>query len=409
MNMHKLATISALALALGASSLQAQLVETPKSTPRKPASKSAATAARGGTQKVLDKKLSDFGITPRSLGTWKTTGGKPSLSFLEIHFRKIERPVRGSWERPVDEKSLVADGFVLNGFQIQGADYLEGGTDYRTLALLRLNRNSPQASKDGGHTWLDGEKVGEAWVFAFDNETLTLSAADEAFSPTAFNVLALERGTVIRTDQGSVSYKAPYFYSAVVAIAEGKGEVQGLIKFPGTSFVIPFRGIRHQDRWVARALGTQVFQGPVFVGTSGSNPNPGMGPMETPARQYPQIEITKAHLQIGTGAFIDYAQDGDTVGQLRCALEFDLTKGVHLTELAMAYQENLSRSLWTRSDEEGSFSREAEKAYIRAGLSVWFFTPRRETGFDQGGGRTLNPILDRLKTLGGKAQFIPIR
>ncbi len=96
-----------------------------------------------------------------------------------------------------------------------------------------------------------------------------------------------------------------------ISSARTWGEVQGLIKFPGTSFVIPFRGIRHQDRWVARALGPQAFHGPVFFGTGGSNPNPGMGPLDTSGRQFPQIEFNDARLQIGTGSFIDYAQDGD--------------------------------------------------------------------------------------------------
>jgi len=367
----------------------------------KPASGPQRTAP-----KLLDKKLADFGITPRSLGTWKVTGGRPSLEFLEMSFRKVERLNPETWQRPVDPKAFVADGFTLHGFEVMGSPFLEGKPDYRPLVLLRLNRQAPQASRDAGRTWITGEKLGEAWVFAFDNETLSLRPADETFTPSAFRVLALERGAVTRTDRGSVSYQAPYFHSAVLAVAQGKGEVQGLIKFPGTGFVIPFRGIRHQDRWVARALGTQAFHGPVFFGTGGSNPNPGMGPLDTSGRQFPQIEFSDARLQIGTGSFIDYAEDGDTAGQLRCALEFDLGRGVALEDLAKAYQANLTRSLWTRSDEEGSFSREAEKAYVRAGLPVWFFAPRRETGFEQGGGRTLNPMLERLKTLGAKVEFI---
>lgn len=370
-----------------------------------PKSKPTSGSQRN-TAKVLDKKLADFGITPRSLGTWKVTGGRPSLEFLEISFHKVARPNPETWQLPVDPKAFVADGFTLNGFEVMGSPFLEGKPDNRPLVLLRLNKQAPQASKDAGRTWIDGEKLGEAWVFAFDNGTLKVTPADEVFTPTTFKAMALERGAVTRTDRGSVSYQAPYFHSAVLAVAQGKGEVQGLIKFPGTSFVVPFRGIRHQDRWVARALGTQSFHGPVFVGTGGSNPNPGMGPLDTSGRQFPQIEFTDARLQIGVGSFIDYAQDGDTAGQLRCALEFDMNRAVPLEELAKAYQANLTRSLWTRSDEDGSFSREAERAYVKSGLAVWFFAPRRETGFEQGGGRTLNPMLERLKSLGAKVEFI---
>ncbi len=397
-----------LVLIAGASSLQAQLVETGKTSPRKKgASKPgpSATAGKGTTLRTLDKKLSDFGITPRSLATWRTTGGSPSLSFFEISLRRIEKPAPDSFERAVDPKVLQADGLTLNGFQVQGADFLNNQKRYQDLALLRLNKLAPQASKDSGQTWIDGEKVGEAWIFAFANETLTLRNADEAFTPTEFKAWALERAAVIRTEKNA----RPFFHSAIVSVAYGKNELQGLVKFPGTSFVLAFRGIRYKDRWVARSSEMQTLDGQIDGSAGASNSNPGIGPLKNFERLFPQLEFGENRLQIGTGSAINYGLDGDSAEQLRNAVEFDLTKGRSLPEMASAHKANLNRSLWTKSDEDGSFSREAERAYIQAGLPVWFYSPRRETGFEQGGGRSMKPMLERIQRLGGKVEFIPVR
>lgn len=405
MNRHL--TTLLLALIAGSAALQAQLVETPRSSPRKTTSVKprAAAAAPKPDLKFLDRKLADFGITPRSLGTWRTAGGNASLAFLEISFGRIEKPAPGSMERPMDPKALQCDGKILNGFQIQGVDFLANAKSVRDLALLRLNKTVPQASPDSGRTWVDGEKVGEGWVFAFEGETLTILPADETFTPTETRAWALERGTVTRLEPSVW----PYFHSTVLSVAYGRNEVQGLVKYPGTAFVMAFRGIRFRDRWVARSLEIQTLNGVVFNAGSQPNPNPGIGPLKADERQFPQLELSENRLQVGTGPVINYGQDGDSAEQLRDAIEFDLSKGKPLPELAAAHKSNLTRSVWTRSDEDGSFSREAERAFVQAGVTTWFYTPRRETGFEQGGGRSMKPMLERLQRLGAKVDFIPVR
>ena len=405
--MRRHLTAPLLALIAGSATLQAQLVETPRPSPRKTTSAKprAMAAAPKPELKLLDRKLADFGITLRSLGTWRTVGGNASLAFLEVSFRRIEKPAPDSMERPVDPKVLQADGRLLVGYQVQGADFLAKSKDSRDLALLRLNRDAPQASKDGGRTWIDGEKMGEGWVFAFEGETLTILNADESFTPTETRAWALERGTVTRLEPSV----RPYFHSAVVSVAYGRNEVHGLVKYPGTAFVMAFRGIRFKDRWVARSLEIQSLNGVIFNAAGQPNQNPGVGPLKADERQFPQIELSENRLQIGTGPTINYGQDGDSAEQLRDAVEFDMTRGKPLPELAAAHKANLTRSLWTRSDEDGSFSREAERAFVQAGLTTWFYAPRRETGFEQGGGRSMKPMLDRLQRLGAKVDFIPVR
>lgn len=362
--------------------------------------------------KRLDKHLSDFGLTSRSLATWRTTGGQPALTFFELRFRKIERPAPGSRERALDPKVLTVDGQALNGFQMEGADYLAGATAYRSLGLLRLNKNAPQASKDFGRTWVSGERLGETWVFAFDNETLTVQSADEVFAPTEFKAWALERAAVTRTEKSGDYTIAPYFHSAVVAVAYGRNELQGILKFPGTTFVVPFRGLRYKDRWVVRATGVAPFNTNLWA-YQGAYWHRGAHDLNDD-HSVPQLELFEDRLILGTGNWINYGLDGDSSEQLRTAMEFDLRRGKPLPELAAQYKANLARSIWTKSDEEESFSRAAERAYVTAGIPVWFYPTY--TSSNPGSVRGMRvaeacqkPMLERLQRLGAQVDFVPIR
>lgn len=368
--------------------------------------------AKQPSSKVFDKKLSDFGLTPRSLATWRTTGGQPALTFFELRFRRIERSAPGSRERAMDPKVLTVDGQTLNGFQLEGADYLSGATAYHTLGLLRLNRNSPQVSKDNGRTWVNGEHLGSAWTFAFDNETLTVQQADETIIPTEFKAWALERAGVTRTEKSGDYKIAPYFHSAVVTVAFGRNEMQGLLKFPGTTFVVPFRGLRHKDRWVARATGAAPFNTNLWA-YQGAYWHRGAYELNDDY-SVAQFELHEDRLILGTGNWINYGLEGDAADQLRTAMEFDLRRAKPLPELAAQYQANRARSLWTKSDEEESFSRAAERAYVAAGIPVWFYPTY--TSNNPGSARGMHvaeacqkPMLERLQRLGAQVDFVPVR
>lgn len=362
--------------------------------------------------KHLDRRLSDFGLTPRCLATWRTTGGQPSLTFFELRFRKIERPATGSRERAVDQNVLVADGQTLNGFHMEGADYLSGATTYRSLGVLRLNPNGPQASKDSGRTWVNGERVGAGWAFAFDNETMTVQSADEAFAPTEFKAWALERAAVTRAEKSGDYKIAPYFHSAAVTVAYGRNEMQGILKFPGTAFVIPFRGLRHKDRWVARATGIAPFNTNLWA-YQGAYWHRGAYEVNDD-HSVPQFEFHEDRLILGTGNWINYGLEGDITDQLRTAMEFDLRRGRPLPELATQYKANLVRSLWTKSDEEESFSRAAERAYVAAGLPVWFYPTYASNNPGSARGMRVaeacqKPMMGRLQHLGARVELVPVQ
>jgi hypothetical protein len=291
-----------------------------------------------------------------------------------------------------------------------GAPYLEGKQDYRPLVLMRLNRQAPQASKDAGRTWIDGEKLGEAWVFAFDNETLSLFQADASIQPGEFKAWAMERATITKSNKGYQERLVPYFHSAVAVAAFGRNEMQGILKFPGTDFVVPFRGIRFKDHWVARSLHFQPFNTYTSHFESGTFTYRGSRALKTDDRLYLQLEFHEDRLQMGTGSYINYGQGGDPVDQLKTAMEFPLAKAVLLPKLAAAYQANIGRSIWTKSDEDASFSREADKAFAEAGLTVGFYEPHWTDnpagGYRKEAQACLNPMLERLKSLGAKVEFI---
>jgi hypothetical protein len=173
-----------------------------------------------------------------------------------------------------------------------------------------------------------------------------------------------------------------------------------------------FKGIRHKDRWVARSLETQPINTYLSNYKAGGYTNTGSRAIKTDEHPYCQIEIIGDRLQLGTGSFINYGKEGETAEQLRTAMEFNLGHGVALPDLAGAYKTNIGRSLWTKSDEDGSFSREAEKSYVKAGLTVWFYPPHRTDnpagGWSKEANNCLAPMLQRVKALGGKVDYLPL-
>jgi|GEM_PF-3770850 len=373
--------------------------------PRKgQASKVSATNA-----KRLDKKLSDFGITPRALAYWKTTGGAPDLSFLEATFRKPEaRPTDFLWRKP-EPSAFMDDGMALNGFELQTRDYFSDQT-YRTLVLIRLNKNCPQASKDNGKTWVDGEQSGEAWLFAFDNQTLSLLPADEAFQIQETKAWAFEKSVVTKTGgTGRFLNAAPYFHSAVLAAAYGRNEMQALIKYPGSDFVVAIKGIRWKDRWVGRSQGSAPFNGGFLNERDGGGYRFGVFALEQ-GRCETLFELNGDRLLLGTSrGSVNYGIQGDITDQLAVAEEFGLAKGQPLPDIADAYKQNFTRAIWTKSDEDESFSRMAEKAFFGKGLTAWFYTPLISTGFQTDvdtAERNFRSVANRIKAMGGHFSLI---
>ncbi len=76
-----------------------------------------------------------------------------------------------------------------------------------------------------------------------------------------------------------------------------------------------------------------------------------------------------------------------------------------LKELAEAYDTHQGRNTWLRSDEADSLSREADKAFVQAGLRLHLYPPIRNASFcsdEEKAGKDLSSRWSqRIEALGG--------
>ena len=389
--------------------LAAQLVE---KTPA-PAAKSlrkGTPAGPGSALKRLDLKLADAGITPRALGQWKTSGSKDELTFRIVTFERLSRGVRrADFMAPsYPDAAFVVDGAEVPLFEVRGREAFTSEAEGQRLGLLRLTKKGAAMSLDRGAHWTAAEAADERRLFAFDNLLITLAPMDEAFHPTRFQAMALERGVVTKSQKEILPHVPvnPFFHSVVAAFAFGRNEVEGLLKYPGTTFVVPFHGVKFGDKWVARSLAVQPFNAQVYHPTGSSTRERGATGLRVDERKFTQVELDGRRLLLGTGTFLNYAMEGEPAERLETAMEWDLAQAKDLATLSDAYRTNLGRSLWTKSDEAASFSRESEKAYVVAGLKAWFWAPYENPGNDFVGNAakaraTLDPMRRRVEEAGG--------
>jgi WD40 repeat protein len=131
--------------------------------------------------------------------------------------------------------------------------------------------------------------------------------------------------------------------------------------------------------------------------------------------KFTQIELDDRRLLLGTGAFLNYALETETSERLETASEFEMAKARDLPALGEAFHVNFGRSLWTKSDEDGSFSREAEKAFFQLGLKAWFWAPWQSRGHDdpisaststKRGRESLDPMVRRIQAIGGEFRLL---
>jgi hypothetical protein len=392
----------------------AQLVEKAPAPTAKPAARTSKIAKAPAGAKKLERKLSDAGITPRALGAWKQSGGKETLALRVVSFERLTPGGRGgafNYGSP-SNSVFVADGMELPVFQVQARDAFAEANSSQPLGLLRLTKKGSELSIDRGTTWVAAEQDGEKRIYAFDNLLVTFTPMDETFTPTRFQAIAFERGAVTKTKK-QASYDGstyPFFNSIVMAIAYGKNQIDGIIKYPGASFVVAFSGVKFGEKWIARSHANQPFNAFIKLNIGPLHEH-GLTELRTSDQKFTQIELDSSHLMLGTGEFINYALTTEPAERLETAIEFDLTKGRELPELANAYKSNFGKSLWTKSDENPSFSRDAEAGYFKAGLKVWLWAPFRTQDrfykdWEQKGQNCLQPFVTRIKAAGGSVGFL---
>lgn len=190
----------------------------------------------------------------------------------------------------------------------------------------------------------------------------------------------------------------------------GKHEMQGLLKFPGTTFVVPVRGIQLGDTWVVRSVDPAVSNIAVANMVRPVGYRIGAWPAFSDAR-YIQVDLTSDHAIMGDGPMLDYTQQPVDPGTtLDVAVDFEFASGKDLSDLAQAYQANFARAIWTRSDEADSFSQAADKAFVKAGCVAWFWgpfmCPSDLTGLPKRAAAIVTPMVQRMKADGGRVGFL---
>ena len=235
--------------------------------------------------KRFEVKPEALGIGAKNLGIIRETGRTNLTTFQLITIVKM---VRGN-DPSVPPTSFVHDGLEVPVFALVGSNALDGDRPRKDVGLLRLTKRGAEVSIDHGANWLLGEKNDDQLVYAFDNLTLTLTPMDLVFTPTTFKAIAFERGVITKVTPDRIH---PFFRSVVIALAFGKNEVEGILKYPGTNFVVPLRGIKYKDKWVVRSRTEQPFNVEVWH----APPNAVRGALGLQGMLYTQMELNNQRL-----------------------------------------------------------------------------------------------------------------
>lgn len=371
---------------------------------------SSRSGRRATTPAIKTVSLAEVGIAPRSLAVFKQMGARSS-SFKRTPTFQVLSFVRSAHQ--------TGKGTV---YEVSGTDFFvkAGNTsvfhsydDPQVLMRASLNGQDPivEWSLDNGTTWTVGERDGDTWKFAFDSAFISMMPLDEAFTPTSFKATAFERGVILKTTpyMGTDKVAFPY-HSLVLATATGKHEMQGLLKFPGTAFVIPIHGIQLGNSWVVRSFDSSISNVAVANMVRSMGYRVGAWNAFSDLRVV-QMDLTSDHAILGDGPMLDYTQQPVDPGTtLDVAMDFEFSSGKDLPDLAQSYQANLTRAIWTRSDEVDSFSQLADKAFAKAGCVAWFWGPFQcpgdLTGLPKKAAATVMPMVQRVKADGGRVGFL---
>lgn len=368
----------------------------------------------------LDKKLSDFGITNRSLGYWKTTGGQTRLDFKEVGFKHlIVGSENSNFMQPRYMKEAWYDkGLELPLFEVLTKDYFAtpDSSEGRPEAILRLSLQGPQLSLDQGRHWVLGEQAGTAWRFGMDNVLITLDQADEQFQAAEIKAFAFPKGAVLKYPRYvwgcNIIQGYPIFMTMVMTVAYGKHEIIGTLKFPGTDFVVPFRGIQVGQGFAATTLEARPYLGEMLLKVAEGSffKSPGLfGGLDS---KFLNLYITPKSILIGSAAQLNYAHPDQLVETFASAAEYELATALPLPNLAEAYKKNISRAIWMKSDEEDSYSWAADQAYIQTGKPVAMFpvghAPTMCNEQERAAAARVEKWSQRIKRQGGQMVVIPV-
>lgn len=363
--------------------------------------------------KPVPKTLADEGFTPRALMYVRDLAGKQGVQLREASFTRVPPPPKAARDRigyeflDVPPSQWFEGGKEVNVYKVTSKGVLDGRVPVEaTVPLVRALKAGPQMSLDHGQKWVDGERAGSQWKFAFDAVLYTFDQADEAFSPKETKAWGIERGPAVKWPHetyGQCTTDVPVFQSLVAAVQFGRNEIAGTLKFPGQGWVVPFHGVKWGDAWIAVSLEPRPFTGSLAIKPDPTTRTPGyFGAMRTAPIW---MVLTSRSMLVGTSRGLDLAHMDRVLDSFTGAAEFDLTTAKDLVTLAEAYHDHAGKNTWLRSDEPDSFSRAADKAFVEAGLSLNLYPAIRNIAYC---GQAAKVATDqvaqwaaRIKSLGG--------
>ena len=371
--------------------------------------------------KSLVTTQADQGITPRAILYIRDLTGTQKVQLREATFTRIP-PVPKDWRErlkhpfPDSPPSMwLEGGKEINVYKVTSKGVLDQRTVVEsTVLVIRATKAGPQMSIDRGRTWADGEKADTQWKFAFDSALYTLDRADETFTARSFKAWGFERGPAVkfpRTTLGpQITSDFPVMQSMVACVAYGTNEISGTLKFPGTEWVVPFRGVKWGDAWIGLSLEPRPFMGSMAIQpferarTRGYYGELQTGPL--------WLVFTPNSVLVGKTRNLDLAHMDRILDGFIGAGEFDLGGARELPSLADAYRDHQAKSLWLRSDEPDSFSWAADKAFVEAGLTLNLYPPIKSIAFNGAEEKAAIEQLarwsQRIKSLGGKVATTPV-
>lgn len=373
------------------------------------------------TTKPAGKTLADHGITARSLLYIRDLSGTQKVQLREATFSRIP-PIPKDWrerakhEFPDSPPSMwLEEGKEINVYKVTAKSVLDQRPVVEsTLPLVRAAKGGPQMSIDRGRKWVEGERADRQWRFAFDSALYTLDRADENFTPTSFKAWGFDKGPAVkfpRTTLGpQITDDFPVMQSLVACVAYGTNEITGTLKFPGTEWVVPFRGVKWGEAWIALSLEPRPYMGRMAVQPFDRARTRGYyGPLQTSPLW---LVLTPNSILVGTARNLDLAHMERILDGFAGAGEFDLGGAHDLPKLAEAYRNHQGKGLWLRSDEPDSFSWASDKAFVEAGLTLNLYPPIKNIAFcgaeEKAATEQLANWAKRIKALGGSVTFTPV-
>lgn len=266
-------------------------------------------------------------------------------------------------------KGIVPKGGFepYNFYILQGPGFIRGAYLPSAFALSRTAIANAE--------WVSPEMQGETFVFPTPNLTVKLTPTNVEFVAKEFQALGFAGAALVkmRSERG-VSTDNPYSLDGVLCLAmDGKNQYRGLFKFPLWTVVVPLRGYKVGEEIWLEGEHEDSMMG--YWNMSSGNESVGRTSGLWKLDEYKttlRVKILAKAIQLSfsyeAGREPRWTEDLHDWSRLSAEAQRENFKP--LEGLQASYQAHFGQRLWETSDESNSFSDEADRAFVGAGLPV---------------------------------------